>query len=108
MERLKDWYLGLSKETKRFFWVRVFYITIGILVSRLIFIDQQEKVLVQQERDSYRDSLVVEKYRTQVFTQILINDAKQDEKDSNSLRTYNVDSLISAISALQVVTRSGN
>lgn len=96
---------SISANTKRWIGIRLMYVVIGVLVAHLVFVDKEEKVIVQQERDTYRDSLVIERYKTQQLKFLLISDILQDEKDSANLRGLNVDSLLSYIATLQVVER---
>ena len=106
IERFKTLWANTSQYTKKWIGVRLFYVIIGVIVLKLVFVDKDAQVIIQQQRDVYRDSLVVERERTRILKQILINDKIQDEKDSLALRTYNVDSLIGYISTVQVVARS--
>lgn len=103
---LKTLWNGVSATTKRFIGVRLMYVVIGVLVAHLIFVDKGEKVIVQAERDEYRDSLVVVGERLRIMKEVLIFEVKRNEKDSLNLRGYNVDSLIIYVSALQVVARA--
>ena len=97
------WYKKLSPQTRSFIWVRAFYLGLGVVIAHLIFVDKQEKVVVQQERDSYRDSLVIQRYKTQELLNLLKNDEIQDEKDSTDLRNLTYEQLLSDIATLQVV-----
>lgn len=106
ISKLRSLWSGISEQTKRFIGVRLMYVVIGLFVAHLVWIDKEEMVIVQQERDTYRDSLVIERYKIQALKQILINDIKQDEKDSLALRGLSLDSLLDYSATLQVVAGS--
>lgn len=103
---IKKLWSGISANTKKWIGIRLFYLVIGLIVLNNVFVDKSEKVVIQQQRDIYRDSLVIEREHTRILKQLLITDRIQDEKDSLALRHYNVDSLISYISTVHVVTSS--
>jgi len=64
--------------------IRIIYITIGFLVSLWLFKDREKAEVVYQERDTYRDSLVVLKTENRVIKEYLIylNKTKDEEISS--------------------------
>lgn len=100
---IKRFWHSLSAQTRKYIGVRVMYVALGMLFAYFLFVEKQETVIIQHQRDAYRDTLAVDRYKLELLTQYLIQDAQQDHKDSLALRSANLDSLLSYIAARQVL-----
>ena len=89
----------LEKQLRRERWfIRIFYGAIGLLIGYLIFIDKNEMVAIQDQRDTYRDSLVVLRYQNQMLQQQLQVTQKTKVYEIHAVNSLPIDSLLRYLS----------